>query len=147
MQKKDIYKLPAMVLFCIGWIDLFRGVMHTFFLNFSAQYIAQINLHIPGCNQGVLMGMFGVSNYLTAFLYFMIVHKARELSPYILIIIPLTYLLGVILIKGHELRLTEPFLGRYGMYGYFIVCIMTFFVFLIQKRKVTSLYENRGKGL
>ncbi len=46
-------------------------------------------------DQVFLLGVFGISNFLTGFIYLLISRKAKELAPYMLIIIPLTYHLGL----------------------------------------------------
>ena len=130
---KDIFWLPSTVLFFIGGLDLLRGFMHTFLLTWSATNVAKLNMAIESSDQVFLLGVFGISNFLTGFIYFLISKKARELSPYVLIIIPLTYLLGLIGIWSGNVHGQAAFEGKYFMLVYFSICIITFVTFQFQK--------------
>ena len=130
---KDIFWLPSTVLFFIGGLDVLRGFMHTFLLTWSATNIAKLNMAIESSNQVFLLGVFGISNFLTGFIYFLVSKKARELSPYVLIIIPLTYLLGLIGVWSGNVHGQAAFEGKYFMLVYFSICIITFVTFQFQK--------------
>ena len=130
---KDIFWLPSTVLFFIGGLDLLRGFMHTFLLTWSATNVAKLNMAIESSDQVFLLGVFGISNFLTGFIYFLVSKKARELSPYVLIIIPLTYLLGLIGIWSGNVHGQAAFEGKYFMLVYFSICIITFVTFQFQK--------------
>ena len=130
---KDIFWLPSTVLFFIGGLDVLRGFMHTFLLTWSASNIAKLNMAIASSDQVFLLGVFGISNFLTGFIYFLVSKKARELSPYVLIIIPLTYLLGLIGIWSGNVHGQAAFEGKYFMLVYFSICIITFVTFQFQK--------------
>ena len=132
---KDIYKLPSIVLLCIGLIDLVRGFMHTFLLTWSATNIAKLNLLANGADQLFLLGAFGISNILTGLIYLVISRKARTLSPYILMTIAIAYLLGLVGIKFDGVHAQAEFYGRYFMYVYLTVCVITFIIFWIQKQR------------
>ena len=130
---KDIFWLPSTVLFFIGGLDVLRGFMHTFLLTWSATNIAKLNMAIESSDQVFLLGVFGISNFLTGFIYFLVSKKARELSPYVLIIIPLTYLLGLIGIWSGNVHGQAAFEGKYFMLVYFSICVITFVTFQFQK--------------
>ena len=130
---KDIFWLPSTVLFFIGGLDVLRGFMHTFLLTWSATNVAKLNMAIESSDQVFLLGVFGISNFLTGFIYFLVSKKARELSPYVLIIIPLTYLLGLIGIWSGNVHGQAAFEGKYFMLVYFSICIITFVTFQFQK--------------
>ena len=130
---KDIFWLPSTVLFFIGGLDVLRGFMHTFLLTWSATNVAKLNMAIESSDQVFLLGVFGISNVLTGFIYFLVSKKARELSPYVLIIIPLTYLLGLIGIWSGNVHGQAAFEGKYFMLVYFSICIITFVTFQFQK--------------
>ena len=130
---KDIFWLPSTVLFFIGGLDVLRGFMHTFLLTWSATNIAKLNMAIESSDQVFLLGVFGISNFLTGFIYFLVSKKARELSPYVLIIIPLTYLVGLIGIWSGNVHGQAAFEGKYFMLVYFSICIITFVTFQFQK--------------
>lgn len=131
---KDIYWLPSAVLFFIGLLDLLRGVMHTFLLTFSARTFAQFPPTAPA-DQVFMLGVFGISNLLTGVLYLLISRRARELSPYVLIIIPLTYVVGLQGIWSGGVRGTAAYEGQYFMFAYFAVCIVTFGAFMVQRAR------------
>lgn len=133
MKTFDLYKLPARVLFLLGLIDIIRGIAHTFLLKWSSTHIA--HLDITDSNQLFLLGAFGISNFLTGFIYLLISMKARELSPYILIMIPAAYLLELIGVWSDSVFAEAKFYGRYFMYTYFAVCVVTFAMFLFQKHR------------
>lgn len=132
-KMKDIFWLPSTVLFFIAVLDVTRGFMHTFLLTWSATNIAKLNMATGSGDQVFLLGVFGISNFLTGFLYLLINRKARELSPYMLIIIPIAYLLGIVGIKISKVHMQSAFEGKYFMMVYLGICIITFIVFLIQR--------------
>ena len=130
---RDVFRLPATVLFGLGIVDLFRGFMHTFLLRWAGVHIAGFDPVTTPSDQFFLLGAFGISNLLTGFLYLLISRKARELSPYVLAIIPATYLLGIIGIGVAGVQAQAEFLGKYFMMVYFAVCMVTVAVFLVQR--------------
>ena len=132
-KTKDIFRLPATVLFFLGILDLVRGFMHTFLLRWSAVHIAGFDPITTPPDQFFLLGAFGISNFLTGFLYFLICRRVRELSPHVLIIIPVTYLLGMIGISVSRVHMQAAFEGKYFMMAYFAICVVTFVVFVVQR--------------
>lgn len=134
---KDIYWLPSIVLFIIGLYDILRGIMHTFFLRWAAVNFAGFDLATAPADQIFLLGVFGISNFVTGFVFLLISLKARQIAPYVLIIIPLAYLLGLIGIRVAGVHGQSAFTGQYFMFVYFAVCIITFIYFLVHK-KVTK---------
>ena len=132
-KRRDIYTLPSVFLFIIGLYDLIRGFMHTYLLTWSASYFAKFDLATVPEDQVFMLGVFGISNWLTGFLYLLISIKAKHLSPYVLIIIPLTYLLGLIGIWSCGIHGQSAFNGQYFMYVYFAICVIIFLIFLFQK--------------
>jgi hypothetical protein len=133
-KPRGIFHLPATVLFFLGILDIFRGLMHTFLLRWSAVHIAGFNPVTTPPDQFFLLGAFGISNFPTGFLYFLISRRARPLSPYVLIIIPFTYLLGMIGIGVSGVHMQAAFGGRYVMLAYFAICVVTFGGFLVRRR-------------
>jgi hypothetical protein len=132
-KMKDIFWLPSTVLFFIGVLDVIRGFMHTFLVIWSATNVAKLDMITGSSDQVFLLGVFGISNFLTGFIYFLISRKAREISPYVLIMVPLTYLLGLIGIWSGGVHGQAAFEGKYFMLAYFGVCVITFIAFLIQR--------------
>ncbi len=137
-KMKDIYRLPSVVLVVLGILDLIRGVMHTFLLTWSADHIAGFDPATATRDQYFLLGVFGVSNFLTGFLYLLISRKARELAPDILILIPLVYLLGTMGILSGGVHPQAAFEGKYFMMVYFGICLITFLIFQCQKWMKTA---------
>jgi hypothetical protein len=133
-KMKDIFWLPSLVLFFVGLLDVLRGFMHTFNLTWSAANFAKFDMATVPQDQVFMLGVFGISNFLTGFIYLLISRKAKTLSPYILILIPLTYLLGLLGIWSGNVHGQAAFDGQYFMFGYFVICILTFITFQIQKR-------------
>ena len=80
-----------------------------------------------------MLGAFGISNVLTGFLYLLISRRARELAPYVLAIIPATYLLGMIGISVAGVQGQSAFDGKYFMMIYLATCVATVAVFLAQR--------------
>lgn len=130
---RDVFRVPATVLFILGIVDLIRGVMHTFLLRWAGVHVAGFDPVTTPSDQFFMLGAFGISNFLTGFLFLLISRKARELSPYVLAIIPATYLLGMIGIGVAGVQAQAVFGGRYLMFVYFAVCVVTVAVFLVQR--------------
>jgi hypothetical protein len=130
-----IYKVPSRVLFGLGIYDLIRGFMHTFVLRWSGTNIAGFNAETTPIDQYFMLGTFGISNFLTGFIYLLISRRSPELSPYALALIPGAYLLGLIGIWSNGIHGTSAYGGRYLLYVYFAVCIGTLIYFAYEKRK------------
>lgn len=130
---RDVYRLPAAVLFVLGVLDLIRGVMHTFLLRWAGVHVAGFDPVSTPSDQFFMLGAFGISNFLTGFLYLLISRRARELSPSVLAIIPAAYLLGLIGIGVAGVSPQAVFGGRYFMMVYLALCVVTVAVFLVQK--------------
>ena len=75
------YALPARVLLGLGLYDLLRGFMHTYALHWSAVTIAGFNVDTTPVDQFFMLGTFGISNFLTGFIYLLISKRAPQLSP------------------------------------------------------------------
>ena len=132
---KDVFYLPSLVLFVLGLVDLLRGFMHTFLLRWSADAFAQLDLITNAADQLFLLGIYGISNYLTGVIYLLVSRKARNLSPYVLGIIPLVYFFGIIVLRLVSVFPESSFNGKYFMLSYFGVCVLTFINFMINKKK------------
>lgn len=130
----DVFWLPATVLFLLGVCDIARGVMHTFGLRYAAEHVAGFDPLAAPTDQYFLLGVFGITNFLTGLVFILISRRARELSPYVLILIPSTYLLGAIGIRASQVYPEAAFNGKYFMAVYFTICVTTFAVFLVHKR-------------
>ncbi len=135
MQESDnrFYKLPSLVLLFIGLIDLLRGFLHTFAVNWASTTFAHLDLTVAKENQLWLLGVFGISNILTGLIYILISRKAKHLSPYVLGIIPFAYLIGIVGLRVSGISPQSDFDGKYFMIIYLGVCLLTFVLFAYNK--------------
>ena len=127
-------KFAWIVMVCLGCFDLVRGFIHTVLLEFAALNIFVIDLSGGVDNQMLLLGIFGITNYLTGIMFILIGLKARHLVPIMLPVIPLAYLGGTALIA----RVANPTAQLGGgpyMLVYFAVCIATSLAILVIKIK------------
>ena len=122
------------VLACLGVVDLVRGVLHTFLVKHSAVEIAGMNLSEAAQDQLMLLGAFGISNFLTGAMFLAVAWKAKNLAPTVLAIIPVAYLLGILAFKLNHISSQAAFPGRYFMLGYLAVCVITFVASILWKR-------------
>ncbi|NAS13039.1 hypothetical protein [Poritiphilus flavus] len=131
-SKENILKLNVFVLFMAAIMDLIRGIMHTYGVKYAAVNLAGIE---PIPDSLVLMGSFGISNFLTAFIYFLVIWKARELAPYVLIFIPISYVIGALgFTQFQNVPLEAEFLGQYLMKPYLIICAITALTYFLPFR-------------
>lgn len=121
-KKKIALKINTRVLGALAILDLIRGYMHTFNINWASANIAKID---PIPDSLMLMGSFGISNFLTGFIYLLIIWKAKQLAPYILLLIPFSYVLGIIGLKIQNVQMEAEFNGQYMMHVYLILCALT----------------------
>jgi hypothetical protein len=116
---------PSSVLLVLGIVDLLRGVLHTFFIDWAVRTFARLDLSAARHDQLTLLGAFGISNLLTGLIYILISRKAKELSNYVLLMIPCAYAIGYIGLKISGVKAHAAFYGKYFMLGYLGVCIAT----------------------
>jgi hypothetical protein len=119
-------------------MDFIRGITHTYRIEHAALNLAQIDPHPDAL---VLMAAFGMSNFLTGSLFILISLKARELAPYVLLLIPGAYMLGGLGMKVSGVTLQSPFVGQHMMKVYLAVSLMTALFYYI-----CVLLERRRKG-
>ncbi|MFX0059551.1 MAG: hypothetical protein ACFE85_16820 [Candidatus Hodarchaeota archaeon] len=125
-------KFAWILMIGLGCFDLIRGFMHTVLLEFAALNIFVINLSGGVDNQMLLLGVFGISNYLTGILFILIGLTARHLVPIMLPVIPIAYFGGSVLIS----RVTNPTAQLGGgpyMLIYLGVCIAASLAILVIK--------------
>lgn len=108
----------------LGVLDVIRGVMHSFLIHYSSVNIAKMNLTHNKDDQLLLLSSFGISNYLTGFLFLLIAIKAEDLAPYVLGLIPLSYGIGFVSIKITGIKPKSRFVGRYMLLVYNILCVV-----------------------
>jgi hypothetical protein len=126
MKTENIYTFPALVLFFIGIFDLIRGFMHTFNIYWAVDFFAKLDLSVAKDAQLFLLAAFGISNYLTGFIFILISRKAKHLSVYMLAFIIAAYALGIVAIRMVGLtRGSNAFSGMYIMMAYLLICLLT----------------------
>jgi len=81
-------------------------------------------------NQMFLLGIFGISNYLTGIMFILIGLKARPLVPIMLPAIPIVYLGGTALISRTASPTAQLGGGPY-MLIYFALCIAASIAILV----------------
>ena len=69
-------KFAWIIMIALGFIDLIRGFIHTVLLEFAANNIFVIDLSGGVENQMLLLGVFGISNYLAGIMFILIGLKA-----------------------------------------------------------------------
>lgn len=132
-------RINAIVLFLAALMDLRRGIAHTYQVRYSAEQLAGI---APIEDSLFLMGAFGVSNFLTAFLYLLILWKARSLAPYVLLLIPLSYFIGGIGIRLQAIQPEGAFIGQYMMAVYISICLLTASGYFLSRLLVRSIHRS-----
>ena len=129
-EKNNIPVFVPVIAFLIGCYDLVRGFMHTINLEYSARYLAGLDLTTPQAIDLLrLLDVFGISNYITGIMLILLALKARSLALIMLAVIPLAYGLGIICLRyimpnyppSHALWTGAPI-----MIVYLGICFMTF---------------------
>jgi hypothetical protein len=131
IKEKTALKISTIVLFLAGLMDIKRGFAHTFNVRYSAEHLAGIE---PISDSLVLMGAFGISNFLTGFIYFLVIWKARPLAPYVLLLIPSSYFIGGMGMNYQNVEMESAFVGRYIMAVYLSICVVTGLVYLLSRK-------------
>ena len=142
-EKTHIPVFVPVVAFLLGGCDLLRGFMHTINLEYSAHYIAGLDLTTPQAIDLLrLLDAFGISNYITGIMLILLALKARSLALIMLAVIPAAYGIGIICLRyviPNYSTSQAPFNGMPMMLVYLSICTFTFFaglsVALYQKHK------------
>ena len=123
-------KFAWILMIGLGCIDLIRGFIHTVLLEFAALDIFVIDLSGGVDNQMFLLGLFGITNYLTGIMFILIGLKARHLVPIMLPVIPIIYFGGAALISRTTAPTAQLGGGPY-MLIYFALCIAASIAILV----------------
>ena len=124
----------------LGCLDLVRGFMHTVLLEYAAQNIMGLDLAVARDDQLLLLGTFGISNYLTGMMLILVGMKARNIVQYVFLAIPVSYLFGGFLIS-RVASSTARLGGLSMMIAYIALCIGTFVAVLIWKNLKQKEYS------
>jgi hypothetical protein len=139
MKEKTALRISTVVLFLASLMDIRRGIAHTFNVRYSAEYLAGIE---PISDSLVLMGAFGISNFLTGFIYFLVIWKAKHLVPYVLLLIPFSYFIGGMGKNFQNVDMESAFVGRYIMAVYLSICMVTGLIYLLARIKTKRNMAN-----
>lgn len=134
LSKEKSLKIAVIVLTLIAFMDLFRGFMHTINIWYASENIAHMT---QTADTMMLMNTFGITNFLTGCIYLLILKKAKELAPYILVLIPFTYIIGLIsarLTGIHEMQVSQ-WNGQYMMYVYLSIAALVGINYFISIKK------------
>ena len=139
-KKETALKVAVIALFVVAVMDLIRGYMHTFNIWYASENIAQMTQTADTMN---LMNTFGISNWLTGFIYILIAIKAKELAPYILIAIPLSYVIGIISANITDVAAMQvsAWNGQYLMFVYLGITALigiNYFISSLRTKKRTA---------
>ena len=124
----DCPKFAWIIMTALGCLDLVRGFIHTVLLEYAAENIMGLDLLVARDDQLLLLGTFGISNYLTGMMLILNAFKARNIVPYVLLAIPVSGFL-ISRVASSSARLG----GLPMMIVYIAVCIGTFVAILVWK--------------
>ena len=135
--KEKALKISIAYLWVLAILDLVRGFLHTFNILWANATVAQM---VPNPDSLMMLGAFGISNILTGFLYLLILRKAKHLAPYVLAIIPVSYITGDIGLKLQNVQGESSFYGKYMMLVYLALCIIISIIYFASayKEKVSK---------
>ena len=125
----------------LGVIDLLRGFMHTVVLPYSATHIACLDLSGPTATDLLrLLGLFGISNYITGATLILTGLYARPIALVLLGLIPAFYGLGLLTIHA-AMNPYPPSTAEWGGRPFMMVnlslYVLTFLagIFVLRHRK------------
>jgi len=140
-MNRPIPKFISIMAVFLGAIDLLRGFMHTVVLPYSATHIACLDLSGPTATDLLrLLGLFGISNYITGATLILTGLYARPIALVLLGLIPAFYGLGLLTIHA-AMNPYPPSTAQWGGRPFMIVnlslYILTFLaaMFVLRHRK------------
>ena len=140
-MKKPIPKFISIMAVFLGGIDLLRGFMHTVVLPYSATHIACLDLSGPTAPDLLrLLGLFGISNYITGATLILTGLYARPIALVLLGLIPAFYGLGLLTIHA-AMNPYPPSTAQWGGRPFMMInlslYVLTFLagIFVLRHRK------------
>ena len=140
-MNKPIPKFISIMAVFLGAIDLLRGFMHTVVLPYSATQIACLDLTGPTAPDLIrLLGLFGISNYITGATLILTGLYARPIALILLGLIPASYGLGLLTIHA-AMNPYPPSTAQWGGRPFMMVnlslYVLTFLagIFVLRHRK------------
>ena len=140
-MNRPIPKFISIMAVFLGGIDLLRGFMHTVVLPYSATHIACLDLSGPTAPDLLrLLGLFGISNYITGATLILTGLYARPIALVLLGLIPAFYGLGLFTIHA-AMNPYPPSTAQWGGRPFMIInlslYVLTFLagIFVLRHRK------------
>ena len=140
-MNRPIPKFISIMAVFLGVIDLLRGSMHTVILPYSATHIACLDLSGPTAPDLLrLLGLFGISNYITGATLILTGLYARPIALVLLGLIPAFYGLGLLTIHA-AMNPYPPSTAQWGGRPFIMVnlslYVLTFLagIFVLRHRK------------
>ena len=140
-MNRPIPKFISIMAVFLGAIDLLRGFMHTVVLPYSATHIACLDLSGPTAPDLLrLLGLFGISNYITGATLILTGLYARPIALVLLGLIPAFYGLGLLTIHA-AMNPYPPSTAQWGGRPFMMVnlslYVLTFLagIFVLRHRK------------
>jgi len=140
-MNRPIPKFISIMAVFLGGIDLLRGFMHTVVLPYSATHIACLDLSGPAAPDLLrLLGLFGISNYITGATLILTGLYARPIALVLLGLIPAFYGLGLLTIHA-AMNPYPPSTAQWGGRPFMMVnlslYVLTFLagIFVLRHRK------------
>jgi len=140
-MKTSIPKFISIMAVFLGGIDLLRGFMHTIVLPYSATHIACLDLSGPTASDLLrLLGLFGISNYITGATLILTGLYARPIALILLGLIPAFYGLGLLTIHA-AMNPYPPSTAQWGGRPFMMInlslYVLTFLagIFVLRQRK------------
>ena len=140
-MNRPIPKFISIMAVFLGGIDLLRGFMHTVVLPYSATHIACLELSGPTAPDLLrLLGLFGISNYITGATLILTALYARPIALVLLGLIPAFYGLGLLTIHA-AMNPYPPSTAQWGGRPFMMVnlslYVLTFLagIFVLRHRK------------
>jgi len=140
-MNRPIPKFISIMAVFLGAIDLLRGFMHTVILPYSATHIACLDLSGSTAPDLLrLLGLFGISNYITGATLILTGLYARPIALVLLGLIPAFYGLGLLTIHA-AMNPYPPSTAQWGGRPFMIInlslYVLTFLagIFVLRHRK------------
>ena len=137
-ERTNIPKIVSVIAISLGSLDLIRGLMHTILIKFAATNIAGLDLSTSQAGDLlVLMGSFGISNYISGIALILLGWKSRDLAWIMLGVIPAAYLVGGLAIRYYSADFAiskSAWGGKSMMVVYMAICLLTFLYGLWKRR-------------
>ena len=132
--KEKALKISVAVLGLVAIYDLIRGYMHTLNIWYASEHIAHMS---QTADTMWLMTYQGALQLMSGLVYLLIVWKAKELAPYILMINAFAnlYHLFSVSVNGVLEMQTSAWNGQYYMYVYVSVLFLTGLSYVIAKQR------------